>query len=35
MRKLKPQRIDFGEISRFVASAGKKLIAARKTLNIR
>ena len=34
MRKLKPQRIDFGQISRFLASAEKKLTAAKKTVDI-
>ncbi|MGH9788115.1 MAG: hypothetical protein ACRD4U_05375 [Candidatus Acidiferrales bacterium] len=34
MRKLRRQRADFAQISRFLASAQKKLAAARKTLDI-
>ncbi len=34
MTKLKSQRIDFDQINRFVASAAKKLTAAKKTLDI-
>jgi hypothetical protein len=32
MKKLKPQRVDFEQIGRFLASAEKKLVAAQKTL---
>ena len=32
MRKLKPHRVDWGQIERFLASADKKLISARKIL---
>ena len=34
MRKLRPQRIDFHQIRRFLASGKKKLAAAKKTLEI-
>jgi uncharacterized protein (UPF0332 family) len=34
MKKLKPQRVDFEQIGRFLASAAKKLAAAKKTLAI-
>jgi HEPN domain len=32
MRKLKPHRVDWGQIERFLASSDKKLISARKIL---
>ncbi len=34
MKRLRPQHIDFNQIKRFVASAEKKLTAAKKTLEI-
>lgn len=34
MKKLKSQQVDFGQVGRFLAGAGKKLTAARKTLEI-
>lgn len=34
MKNLKPQRIDFKQISRFLASAEKKLTAAKRTFGI-
>ncbi len=34
MKKLKRQQVDFGQVRRFVASAEKKLLAARKALEI-
>lgn len=34
MRKLRRQRADFEQIGRYLASAQKKLVAARKTLEI-
>ena len=34
MKKLKSQQVDFDQVRRFLAGAGKKLTAARKTLEI-
>jgi len=33
MKKLKPQKVDWGQIERFLQSAGKKLDSARKVLS--
>ena len=34
MKKLRPERVDFAQVGRFLAGAEKKLIAAKKTIGI-
>lgn len=34
MKKLRPERVDFDQVGRFLAGAAKKLVAAKKTIGI-